>query len=465
VTEDGLNVAAGVCEGAVLDGKYRVERVLGVGGMGVVVALVSALNPSTARAQLAIGHDALTDSGAPVPAGAPTAPFGAPGQFVITGASSAGVSWETYDGSEARYFTASLSPGLDYFVLRNFAIGVNLNAAYGDSRGYGADGSLVDTRTTTLSVGPRAALNIPLADSFSIYPRLTLSVEWVRTEEQAVSGATLSTAGSPVGYPSTTQIGPIIDLYVPLLFQVCPHFFIGGGPYLDRALASVQGGPNVGGQQTTLGAGVVVGGTWGGVAPTPPRADGPAVPETPRRRFGDAGVIALDSEISASIAFTWYEGTGSSSLTGGFEPSLDYFFLDHVSLGMAPFVSYSRTVGVDASNGAAVVSERSSVGVEARVGADLPLGRWLSIYGRAGLVFSSVSYDETSAGSADDYSTAIDALHIYAPLLVHPAPHLFAGFGPSLYWEFSDAATFPNGASVQNRATQVGASLTVGGWL
>lgn len=38
MTERGPPGAAGVREGDVLAGKYRVERVLGAGGMGVVVA-------------------------------------------------------------------------------------------------------------------------------------------------------------------------------------------------------------------------------------------------------------------------------------------------------------------------------------------------------------------------------------------------------------------------------------------
>jgi serine/threonine protein kinase len=36
--QDDSNSAAGVREGEILAGKYRVERVLGIGGMGVVVA-------------------------------------------------------------------------------------------------------------------------------------------------------------------------------------------------------------------------------------------------------------------------------------------------------------------------------------------------------------------------------------------------------------------------------------------
>jgi serine/threonine protein kinase len=38
VVQGDSNSAAGVREGDILAGKYRVERVLGIGGMGVVVA-------------------------------------------------------------------------------------------------------------------------------------------------------------------------------------------------------------------------------------------------------------------------------------------------------------------------------------------------------------------------------------------------------------------------------------------
>ena len=35
---ENIEASAGVSQGTILAGKYRVERVLGVGGMGVVVA-------------------------------------------------------------------------------------------------------------------------------------------------------------------------------------------------------------------------------------------------------------------------------------------------------------------------------------------------------------------------------------------------------------------------------------------
>ncbi len=46
--------------------------------------------------------------------------------------------------------------------------------------------------------------NLALGARFSLYPRLTVGFEWVHQEESLVSGMSLSTAGAPLGYPSTT---------------------------------------------------------------------------------------------------------------------------------------------------------------------------------------------------------------------------------------------------------------------
>ena len=48
---------------------------------------------------------------------------------------------------------------------------------------------------------------------------------------------------------------------------------------------------------------------------------------------------------------------------------------------------------------------------------------------------------------------------VFAPILVHPAPHLFLGLGPEAYNDISHAV----GNSTNNR-TFVGISSTVGGW-
>jgi hypothetical protein len=149
----------------------------------------------------------------------------------------------------------------------------------------------------------------------------------------------------------------------------------------------------------------------------------------------------------------------------GLEPSFDYFVRDRLSFGIAPWLTYSQSTGVDAATGALVSYRRSVAGLEPRVGLNVPIAPWLSWYPRAGLVFGGDAYDETSAGSENKSSGAFVAFHLYAPFLVHPGPHVFAGFGPSLYGELTHTVTFPSGASVHNRATTVGLGLVVGGWI
>src|ERR1700690_2144145 len=399
------------------------------------------------------------------PLAADAAPFGGRGQFVITGASTMGISFVAYSASQASSFGAVFSPGLDYFISRNISVGVDVDVSYGDAKGYGADGSLIETTTTTVAAGPRVAFTLPFGRSpFSLYPRLTLGFEWTQRDEQLVSGASLSVAGSALGYPSSTQVGPTINLFIPLLFHPTGHFFMGFGPSVFHEFGHVSGGPDVGGQRTTIACGLVVGGYFGGErAPADALEDGPR--PVPPRRFGMEGEWVLTNDLTAGISSTGYIGTSSSALGATLDVGFDYFVADNVSMGAAAAISYNRIQGTDASSGAPVTTSVTGGGVLARLGYSVPVARWLSWFPRVSLGFSTDTFKESSGVSANQPSENIVTIAAFAPILVHPVPHFFAGLGPYVSQDVSRSVSFPNSLiQVQNQSSRAGLTLVVGGW-
>ena len=394
----------------------------------------------------------------------PPAPrFGAPGEVVVTAASTAGVSWLQYDNSNATSLSGGFSPGIDVFVARNVSVGADLDLWFSDNKGYGADGSLVETTTRTLTGGPRVGLAIPLGDSFTLYPRLTLGHESVHLEVKLVSGTSTSTTASPLGYPSTTYSGPWLNLYLPLLFHPRPHFFVGAGPFGFVEFGSPDGGPNVGGQRASVGASLLLGGWWGGTPDDADVARAGTPPETiPPHRFGARGQLVLSGDIGASAMYTSYAGVASSYKSATFAPACDYFLFDHVSLGMAIPVTASGSQGIDPTSQAPVTSSVTAGGVAVRFGVDLPLGRWVSLYPRVSLSAGVDAFDEESKTSTNKYTAEYATVGVYAPLLVHPTSHLFVGFGPS---GVRDVARSIQNTTYSNPGTRVGASLVVGGWI
>jgi hypothetical protein len=443
---------------------------------GAIAWLSFVALPSLGRAQdfRSLGDDFHRDAEPPrakppLPPDPPAPPFGARGEWVVTGASSLGLSGTTYGGSEARYFSVAVSPGVDWFFAENVSAGIDLNSVYSFAEGYGADGSLVASNTTTMSGGVRLGYNLPLGARFSLYTRLTVGFEWVHFSETLVSGQSLSIAGAPLGYPSTTNFGPWVEIYAPVLLHVASHAFVGFGPYLFREFGSTEGVPDVGGQRTGVGAAFVVGG-WSG---------GPASPESapvevasiaaPRpRRFGEAGEFVVASDFVASIDYTSYTGSPSSSFAATLAPSVDYFVADHVSFGATLQLSYGSVTGFDAAPPAGsppgqvpVTNVVKSAGFGPRISFDIPLGPRFSLYPQAYLIFGADSYDETSATSTNSNTESFVTAGLYAPLLVHPAQHFFIGFGPSATQDLSRVVS----STAQNRATTLGAGLVVGAWM
>ena len=391
----------------------------------------------------------------------PYAPFGSPGQFVITGASTIGLLWRSLDASDAGGFSASFSPGVDYFVVPHVSIGLGVGLDYSDMKGYGSDGSLVDTTITSFSGGPRLGIDVPLGPWFSLYPRLTLGIEWAHRDEQVLAGGSPTVSGSPTGAPSTTQTGPYVSLYAPILWHARPHFFVGVGPSLVRDFGRTQGGPDVGAERTVLGARVVVGGYFGGTPPATSAAEPP--PTGPVRPFGNAGELVLTGESDLSASWTTYDGTGSSYTVGNIAPGLDYFVVNHLSIGLGASFTTSKQVGL---NGATTVTYvRTAVGAGPRVGVDLPLGAAVSFYPRVGFGVGGSKSDERSGTTQNNPTENYEWVYAVVPLLLHVAPHLFAGFGPTLRHDMAHGYAYPNGFSGQNRLTELGAALLVGGWL
>ncbi len=400
---------------------------------------------------------------APEPYESPSAPFGARGQFFVTSGWGAGVSSTAYDNGQAARFSASITPGIDYFVVRNFSVGVDLELDYSNDKGYGADGSLVQTITTSFAAGPRLGFNIPLGRAFSLYTHATIGIDWARRTEQLLSGNSLSIASSPTGAPATTQTGPWISLYLPLLLHPAPHFFFGFGPTVFRNFGRIQGGPDVGAQRTRLGADFEIGGYFGGRTPAPEPAPVPG-PRGPTRRFGDAGELVLTGEIGSSALRTTYDGTTSSLTSVTVSPGIDYFIVDQFSIGLAVGGTYSNESGLDGTTPVTFTTTGLSVAVP-RIGVEARIARWLSFYPRADVYFGFATDNEQERTSANQDKQTYLGVGLYAPLLVHVAPHFFAGVGPSVSHDVMHQYQAPNGASNQVRGTTFGASAVVGAWL
>jgi hypothetical protein len=200
----------------------------------------------------------------------------------------------------------------------------------------------------------------------------------------------------------------------------------------------------------------------------------------PAQTFGGPGTLAISSDMNLS-----FEGcsncadptqlalgpANNAAHTNGWvftvAPAADYFVIQGLSIGgqIAYSHGHSSVTGV---NGAPSTSSDANVfGIGARVGYNIPIGDLFSFWPKVGLVFL------TASGSASDSTTAVNDttsgnvldLQIYAPLLLHLAPHFFVGLGPNLQTDLTASASV-NSASVPNppKETSYGLLFTIGGW-
>jgi hypothetical protein len=187
---------------------------------------------------------------APPPVALAANALGAVGQIAISDdlLLSASRSTQSFMGQSASSTDLLLQPALDFFVAPNLSIGGQVRLGVSSSNLNG------DNSTKTIGLLPRIGYNIPIGPIASIWPRASLA--YVHYSNSTNGGA----------YSTSSYTASFI-LFVPVLFQPAPHFFIGGGPYLSADLISKfeAGGTSTDTAKTTsFGLMSTVGGHFGG---------------------------------------------------------------------------------------------------------------------------------------------------------------------------------------------------------
>lgn len=380
----------------------------------------------------------------PPPVEPPAPRFGDPGEVVVTGAASVGISSTAFRSSDASLFTIAFSPGLDVFLVRGFSVGGDIDVRYESSKGYAADGTLGKTDTTTLSGGPRLGFNLPFGELVSWYPRVTVGLASVHRAEKLAPSA---------GTSRSTETSLFVSAFAPLLLHPKPHLFFGVGPAVFHEFDDGQSVSGLRERPTTLSARFVLGGWWGGHTTGAEVVAPEAAVEAAPPRFGARGQWVFTGEAGGGVWWTSNKGSDASTTVVRFAPGVDYFLARHFSAGLSGSTYYRHQ-----GRGAAPAADTTAFGVAPRLGGNLPLASWLSLYARGSVSFAH----ETTEGASGARGATVVAVELYAPLLVHVATHAFVGFGPYLSHGLSRSVDRSPG---NNTATRVGAALLVGGWL
>lgn len=379
--------------------------------------------------------------------------FGQRGQFALIAGSQVGISSASYSNSMATSFDVTFEPSLEYFVVRNFSFGIELDAYHSHARGYWPYG-LVDVDSTLLGAGLHFGWNVPLVPELSLYSMLSVGFHHIEETESATR--VVGSNGRPLPQVTSTRLGPWLSGNVSILYHPVEHLFFGLGPAIYQDFSRATGGVEDHRQRLNVGAQVALGGYFD-FRPQPTSADTGTHDDEPTsvrpRQFGHAGTVVITEESGLSWTSKSYSGSDTStfvSIAGGF----DWFVADAQSLGASAFYRNSSHVVEFYGD----TEDVHAIGISGRYGVALPCFSWLSVYPRLSLQYSVEDgrYDQTG-----ESHSKIITLSFFVPALVHLAPHFFVGLGPSVSNDLMH--TEQRGEDV--RRTAFGAGTLIGGWL
>jgi hypothetical protein len=163
----------------------------------------------------------------------------------------------------------------------------------------------------------------------------------------------------------------------------------------------------------------------------------------PSRVFGGPKQLAISSDAALVVEHATHDVT-----TVTLSPAADYFLIKNLSLGGAVVLEYQSAGSEDSTR----------FGIGPRVGYNFGFTDTLSVWPKIGFSYShnnrSASTETGNTTVSSSRSSNAFTLNIFAPIMFHPVPHFFVGFGPFLDTDLSGS----------DKITTYGGKLTIGGW-
>jgi len=185
----------------------------------------------------------------------------------------------------------------------------------------------------------------------------------------------------------------------------------------------------------------------------------PTAAESGDAPFGKRGQLALGLATDAALSHASDSASKYSETAAVLSPSADYFVLDNVSIGIHAFISRSRGNLLD-PNDTPTDSASTSIGVGPRVGSNVPIVKWSSLWPQVELGYGRLSTKLSSREGTNQHSRSRVWLRLSAPVLVNVTSHFLLGAGPYFFHEISNTDQY----GTENKAESVGVSLLMVGW-
>jgi hypothetical protein len=204
------------------------------------------------------------------------------------------------------------------------------------------------------------------------------------------------------------------------------------------------------------------------VPPPPPPPPGYGAPPPPAygygaprvQTFGGPGTLAISSDMNLGFFGSSTSEGGGSMWTFLLAPAADYFVIQGLSIGGQIVYSHTHASSGGTATGASSTStsvDTDSFGIGPRIGYNIPISDLFSFWPKVALIYTDKS---TSGASGNTFD-----VQAYAPVLLHLAPHFFAGLGPQIQTDISASASV-GGVNVPTvpKTTSYGLYFTIGGW-